>query len=194
MNCLICGHKLAIFRKLSLGDFCCQEHRSLFLKEQSDRGLARLMETTSNPRPREAGTRVYAKFLHEELLASADGNDWRGYGPLSQAQLIGPESQHKLFSRLAPACLLECCAPEVGVTAPIYFETAGICIMLSERGLPVWNNGSATRLRQAGLILPWSSGAGSQTSPFSLAPLAAAAWAQSGYSKPMQSQQHPVGS
>ena len=196
MNCLICGHKLAIFRKLSLGDFCCQEHRALFLKEQSDRGLARLMETRSNPRDRGergAGTRVYAQFLHEELPASADGTDWRGYGPLAQARLIGPESPHRPFSRLAPACLLEWCAPEVGVAAPIYFETAAISVKLPENRLPVWNNGSATRLRQAGLILPWSSGAGSQTSSFSLAPLAAAAWAQSGYSKPIHSQQVPVG-
>jgi hypothetical protein len=193
MNCLVCGHKLAIFRKLSLGDFCCQEHRSLFLKEQNDRGLARLMETHSNPRNREAGTRVYAQFLHEELAASSDGTDWRGYGPLAQAQVIGPEPQHRPFSRLAPACLLECSAPEVGVTAPIYFETAGISLKLPASRLPIWNNGSAKRLRQAGLILPWSSGAGSQTSSFSLAPLAAAAWAQSGYSKPIHSHQNPVG-
>jgi hypothetical protein len=194
MNCLVCGHKLAIFRKLSLGDFCCQEHRSLFLKEQNERGLARLMETHSSPRNRETGTRVYAHFLHEELAASPDGTDWRGYGPLAQAQVIGPEAQHKPFSRLAPACLLECSAPEVGVTAPIYFETAGISLKLPARRLPTWNNGSATRLRQAGLIVPWSSGAGSQTSSFSLAPLAAAAWAQSGYSKPIHSNQYPLGS
>jgi hypothetical protein len=196
MNCLVCGHKLAIFRKLSLGDFCCQEHRSLFLKEQNDRGLARLMETHSNPsnlRTREAGTRVYAQFLHEELAASPDGTEWRGYGPLAQAQVIGPAPQHRPFSQLAPACMLECSAPEVGVMAPIYFETAGISVRLPESRLPIWNNGSSTRLRQAGLILPWSSGADSQTSSFSLASLAAAAWAQSGYSKPIQSHQDPVG-
>jgi hypothetical protein len=197
MNCLVCGHKLAIFRKLSLGDFCCQEHRSLFLKEQSERGLARLMETqrnpTASPRNRDTGTRVYAQFLHEELAASSNGADWRGYGPLTQAQIIGPEAQHKPFSRLAPACLLECSTPEVGVRAPIYFETAGISLKLPASRLPIWNNGSATRLRQAGLILPWSSEAGSQTSSFSLAPLAAAAWAQSGYSKPIHSPQHPIG-
>jgi hypothetical protein len=168
MNCLVCGHKLAIFRKLSLGDFCCQEHRSLFLKEQSERGLARLMEphgspeTHASPKNREAGTRVYAQFLHEELAASSDGSDWRGHGPLAPAQVIGPAPQHRLFSQLAPACLLECSAPEVGVMAPIYFETAGISLRLPESRLPIWNNGSSTQLRQAGLILPWSSGAGSK--------------------------------
>jgi hypothetical protein len=193
MNCLVCGHKLAIFRKLSLGDFCCQEHRSLFLKEQSDRGLARLMEPNGNSRNWAAGARVYAQFLHEELSASPDGTtDYRGHGPLAQAQVIGPERQRKLFSRLAPACMLECSVPEVGVTTPIYFETAGISLKLPGRRLPIWNNGSATRLHQAGLILPWSSGAGSQTS-FSLAPLAAAAWAQSGYSKPIHAHCYPVG-
>src|ERR1700692_4504905 len=102
MNCLVCGNKLAIFRKLSLGDFCCQEHRSLFLKEQSEGGLARLMETNSNPRNesnapsrtesngasrnesngtsrnRGAGARLYAQFLHEGLAASSAGADYRG--------------------------------------------------------------------------------------------------------------------
>jgi len=152
------------------------------------------MEPKAAPRDREAaGTRVYAHFLHEELSASPDGTDWRGYGPMAQVQVIGPEPQHRPFSRLAPACLLECAAPEVGVRAPIYFETAGISLKLPESRLPVWNNGSASRLRQAGLILPWSSGAGSQTSSFSLAPLVAAAWAQSGYSKPIHSHQDPVG-
>ena len=54
MNCLICGHKLAIFRKLSLGDFCCEEHRALFLKEQKDRGLSRLMESSGEVKVRVA--------------------------------------------------------------------------------------------------------------------------------------------
>ena len=188
MNCLVCGHKLAIFRKLSLGDFCCPEHRSLFLKEQSEGGLARLMET----RPRDAATRVYAKFLPEGLAALPAGTSSRGHGPLAQPQIIGPESQSKAYSRLAPACLLEFAPPEVGVTTPIYFETAGVSLKLPESRLPVWNNGSATQLRQAGLIMPWSSGAGSQTS-FSLAPLAAAAWAQSGYSKPILGRPVPIG-
>jgi hypothetical protein len=193
MNCLVCGHKLAIFRKLSLGDFCCQEHRSLFLKEQSDRGLARLMETGSELRNRDAGTRVYAQFLHEEVPASPNGTDCRGYGPLTQAQVIGPETVRKQFSRLAPARMLECADPEIGVTAPIYFEAAGISLRLPGSCLPVWKNGAASRLRQAGLILPWSSGARSQA-VFSLAPLAAAAWAQSGYSKPIHTHQYPIGS
>jgi hypothetical protein len=216
MNCLVCGNKLAIFRKLSLGDFCCQEHRSLFLKEQSDGGLARLMETNSDPRNeskapsrnesngasknetngaarnRGAGGRLYAQFLHEGLAASSAGADYRGYGPLSQSQIIGPEPARSPFTRLAPACLLECASPEVGVREPIYFETTGISLKLPEGRLPTGRNGSATRLRQAGLILPWSSGAGSQSS-FSLASLAAAAWAQSGYSKPMQSSANPMG-
>jgi hypothetical protein len=208
MDCLVCGHKLAIFRKLSLGDFCCLEHRSLFLKEQSDRGLARLMEPSTarvmepsvaervvepsgSSRNCGPGARVYAQFLHEELSASPDGTDYRWHGPLSQAQIIRPEPARKPFTRLAPAVMLECSAPEVGVMAPIYFEASGISLRLPGRRLPIWNNGSTTRLQQAGLILPWSSGAGSQTS-FSLASLAAAAWAQSGYSKPMHSNPDPL--
>src|ERR1700682_4494967 len=113
MNCLVCGNKLAIFRKLSLGDFCCQEHRSLFLKEQGDGGLARLMETNGNSRiesngaarNRGVGARVYAQFLHEGLAASSAGADYLGYGPLAQSQIIGPEPARSPFTRLAPACL-----------------------------------------------------------------------------------------
>jgi len=208
MNCLVCGNKLAIFRKLSLGDFCCQEHRSLFLKEQSDGGLARLMETNSPSRNesnipsrnetndasknRGAGARLYAQFLHEGLSASSSGAVCRGFGPLAQSQIIGPEPARSPFTRLAPACLLECASPEVGVREPIYFETTGISLKLPEGRLPNGYKVSATRLHQAGLILPWSSGAGSQ-SAFSLASLAAAAWAQSGYSKPIHSNLNPIG-
>jgi hypothetical protein len=196
MNCLVCGHKLAIFRKLSLGDFCSQEHRSLFLKDQSDLGLARLMETSSEPgevRTAEVRTRVYAQFLHEELPASPNGAHCLGHGPLAQVQVIGPETQRKQFTRLAPAKMLECAEPQVGAMAPMYFEAAGISLRLPGGRLPVWNGGAATHLHRAGLILPWSSGAGPQVA-FSLAPLAAAAWAQPGYSKLMRSTQYPRGS
>src|SRR6185436_8638284 len=63
MNCLVCGHKLAIFRKLSLGDFCCQEHRALFMKEQGERGLARLKKANGEPKSRTIGLRAYPYFL-----------------------------------------------------------------------------------------------------------------------------------
>jgi len=101
MNCLVCGHKLAIFRKLSLGDFCCQEHRSLFLKEQNDRGLARLMEPKAL---REIGrlARACTRTSCTKSYRFSDGTDWRGYGPMAQIQVIGPERQHRPFSRLAP--------------------------------------------------------------------------------------------
>jgi hypothetical protein len=196
MNCLVCGHKLAIFRKLSLGDFCCQEHRALFLKEQNERGLARLMETADEPKPERArklngGTRVYSQFLHEELSAFEEAAGCLGYGPLTQTQVIAPEPQRKCFVRLAPAQGLELTPPPIGVTAPIYFEAAGLSLRLPGRRLPVWNGGGSTHLRPAGLILPWSSG-GSQTA-FSLAPLVAAAWAQSGYSRPIHSNPYPIG-
>lgn len=36
MTCLMCGKKLAIFRKSSIGDFCSLEHRALYLAERSD--------------------------------------------------------------------------------------------------------------------------------------------------------------
>src|SRR5436309_1487215 len=103
MNCLVCGHKLAIFRKLSLGDFCCQEHRALFIREQSDRGLARLMETNGEPKGRANSTRVYAQFLVDELPANEDGPVCLGYGPLAPTPLVAPEPPQRSLLRLAPA-------------------------------------------------------------------------------------------
>src|SRR6266436_6762856 len=106
MNCLLCGHKLAIFRRLSLGDFCCQEHRALFLREQSDQGLARLIETKapkSGSRKREGATRVYAQFLLDDVTARGDVGDSLGYGPLAPCLVIAPEAPRKSMSRLAPA-------------------------------------------------------------------------------------------
>jgi hypothetical protein len=193
MNCLVCGHKLAIFRKLSLGDFCCQEHRALFLKEQNDRGLARLMETKGETKSRAgAGTRVYAQFLHEDVPASANGAATVGHGPLSAVQVIGPEPPRKSCSQLAPAVELVAVEPKSGISSPIYFEAAAPSLRLPRSRLPVSNGNGSTRLHQAGLILPWSSKAGSQMS-FSLAPLVAAAWAQSGYSRPINPHPYPVG-
>src|SRR5262245_23467560 len=100
MNCLVCGHKLAIFRKLSLGDFCCQEHRALFAKQQSDRGLERLMETRGQSRPmetrsqrpmetpkesrkRNTGARMSSRFVLDEVLPVQDGLGYVGHGPLA---------------------------------------------------------------------------------------------------------------
>src|ERR1041385_4738086 len=83
MKCLVCGNKLAIFRKLSLGDFCCQEHRALFIKDQNDRGLARLMEPAAESKNAAGATRVYAQFLLEEVPARQDGPGSLGYGPLA---------------------------------------------------------------------------------------------------------------
>src|SRR4029077_18018248 len=130
MNCLVCGHKLAIFRKLSLGDFCCQEHRALFIREQSDRGLARLMETNGESRSRANGTRVYAQFLVDELPANADGPACLGFGPLSPAPVVASEAPHKSFLRLAPAGRSEFIAPEPGDAAPIGFGLAGLSLRL----------------------------------------------------------------
>jgi hypothetical protein len=164
----------------------------MFMKDQGDRGLARLMETSGNGEPTETRTRVFAQFLHEEIPASANGVEYRGHGPLTQVQVIGPETRHRPVTRLAPAQALGCAVAEMGVTAPIYFEAAGISLRLPGKRLPVWTSGASTHLHRAGLILPWSSGAGPQAA-FSLAPLAAAAWAQPGCCKLMHSHQSPVG-
>ena len=126
MNCLVCGHKLAIFRKLSLGDFCCLEHRTLFLREHNEQGVMRLAESAnSSSEDRPGATRVYAQFLQEELAACHSGADYRGYGPLSASVVISPEAPFRTFSRLAPAQPQALTNPQPGKTAPIGFGVAG---------------------------------------------------------------------
>src|SRR5438034_8235764 len=132
MNCLICGHKLAIFRKLSLGDFCCQEHRALFIKEQSDRGLARLMEPAVQSKNLAGATRVYAQFLLDEVPARQDGPGLLGYGPLAPTRVAAPEPGPKPFARLAPARHTEIVAPHPGPTAAIGFGVIGLSFRRSE--------------------------------------------------------------
>src|SRR2546429_2916317 len=147
MNCLICGHKLAIFRKLSLGDFCCQEHRALFIKEQSDRGLARLMDTSAEPKSRAGGTRVYAEFLLDEVPAIEASPGCLGHGPLAPVRMVGLESRRRMsLPRLAPPRFVEFSefvAPRHGAGAPIGFEVAGLALRLPGKRQPTWN-GSAT--------------------------------------------------
>src|SRR5437867_6376368 len=117
MKCLVCGQKLAIFRKLSLGDFCCQEHRALFIKEQSDRGLARLLEPAGEAKNLAGGTRVYARFLLDEVPASQNGCSSVGHGPLAPMGVSSPQSPPQVFARLAAARQTELIAPSPGLTA-----------------------------------------------------------------------------
>src|SRR2546425_457958 len=120
MNCLVCGHKLAIFRKLSLGDFCCQEHRALFIQDQSERGLARLMEsggeTSRKAAGKASGTRVYAQFLLDEPAALEDGRGYIGHGPLAPFRAVPPEGRAEVparsFARLAQAKHTEWTTPQ----------------------------------------------------------------------------------
>src|SRR5262245_12207955 len=101
MNCLVCGHKLATFRKLSLGDFCCQEHRTLFLKEQNERGMKRLVDWDRGPKSRMAGTRVYAQFLPEEVAARQHAASCRGYGLLPPVRMSSSELPPQVIPQLA---------------------------------------------------------------------------------------------
>src|SRR6476659_8223552 len=97
MNCLVCGHKLAIFRKLSLGDFCCQEHRALFMKEQGERGLARLRTANGEPKSRTIGPRAYPYFLEDPLDASRGRAACAGFGPVAAMRLAPLGALRQLF-------------------------------------------------------------------------------------------------
>jgi hypothetical protein len=192
MNCLVCGHKLAIFRKLSLGDFCCQEHRALFLKEQSDRGLARLKEANGGTQAQAIGTRVYAHFLEEPLYPFQSRTGYVGYGPLSAVRLVSLDLLPLLVPRLAAPKLefLKSIASHPGPMASACSQVVGQSLRLPNK-FPVQRAGM--QLQPAGLILPWAPGAGS-SAVFSLAPLAAAAWAQSGFCKPLTNGSSLMGS
>src|SRR5262249_57606553 len=105
-------------------------------------------------------------------------------GVLRGGEGSGP-AQPKLSCQLAPAKALEYAAPNPGMVAPMYFESARPALTLPGKRMPMWSAGETTNLRRAGLILPWSAGAGSQNS-LSFAPLSAAAWAQSRYTPPIK--------
>ena len=78
MNCLLCGRKLAIFRKSSIGDFCGPEHRALYLAEQSEAGLARLMEVRRPAGPPKEAPELSA-FLTEWTRPSYRPARCQGY-------------------------------------------------------------------------------------------------------------------
>jgi hypothetical protein len=117
-----------------------------------------------------------------------------GYGPLAPVRMVGPGPRLPSLPRLAPpqyAEVADFIAPRPGMGDPIGFGLAGLSLRLPGKRQPTWN-GHATHLQPAGLILPWSTAAGSHT-VFSLAPLAAAAWAQSGFCKPLSAHCRPLG-
>src|SRR5437762_4728178 len=129
MNCLVCGHKLAIFRKLSLGDFCCQEHRDLYVEEHH--GLARV-EATTELKYGTGGTRVYAQFLQDEPQARKSVSVYRGHGPLTRIHVVAPDPYCRLFSQLAPARALAAVAPLPGIGTPIGFGVVGVSMKLPD--------------------------------------------------------------
>src|SRR5438105_971765 len=102
MNCLVCGHKLAIFRKLSLGDFCCQEHRALFMKEQGERGLARLRKANGGERSRAIGPRAYPYFLEDAVGPCLGLAETASCGPLAVMRLAPFDVTRLLSPTLAP--------------------------------------------------------------------------------------------
>src|SRR4051794_18800527 len=121
MNCLVCGHKLAIFRKLSLGDFCCQEHRALFVQEQGEPAVAPLTDPGAGVGTKAPGTRVYAQFLVEELSAVEDAPGYYGHGPLAPPPVYSPQTPLKSFAQLAQAKPSAWIAPQRGDTSTLGF-------------------------------------------------------------------------
>jgi hypothetical protein len=103
---------------------------------------------------------------------------------------MGPETQRRPGPQLVRALLAELPEPHPGSFATLGHNAIGLSLRLP-RLQPIVSNAGVTHLQAAGLMLPWSSGAGSHT-VFSFASLAAAAWAQSGFCKPIASHCRPI--
>ena len=44
MRCLHCGKELALFKRLTKGEFCSDEHRQAYQREYSQMALSRLLQ------------------------------------------------------------------------------------------------------------------------------------------------------
>src|SRR5262249_14254647 len=130
----------------------------------------------------------------DEVPAREAGPGFLSHDLLTAERIVGPGTRRMTPRGLAPpqyAEFAEYVLPRPGLRNPVGFEVVGLALRLPGKRQPTWNcNG--THWRSAGLILPWSTGARAQT-VFSLAPLAAAAWAQSGFCKPISAHCLPVG-
>jgi len=187
MNCLVCGHKLAIFRKLSLGDFCCQEHCALFMNEQGERGVSRLRNSNGDVKARAIGPRGYPFFLEDPLDPRAGQAGSAGFGPMPLTRLSSMDALRPLLLNPAPPKqeFFETISAEARpVASAAASELIGSSVRLPGKYHPALHRVGMTHLQAAGLILPWATRAGS-SAVFSLAPLAAAAWAQAGFCKPL---------
>jgi len=150
MNCLLCGAKLAIFRKSSIGDFCSLEHRALYLADHE--GV--------QPGEKGAVTQVSAA---SRLTGTAVVS---GPGASEPADFRSPAVSTFLSPFPAPA--LGWHAPRAGAG----LRMAGAAVQIPSGPLR-----RRARLSTAGLVLPWS---GSASLGFSLSTLVAAAWARDG--------------
>lgn len=158
MTCLLCGAKLAIFRKSSIGDFCTLEHRALYLAEHG-----------SLPKERRS-----AKRSEATVEAAGDGrHNGRGYfdatqtATLAETQVSSPVKPSSTYVSAIPAMAVGHFGPK---------DSNGLTWTMP-RAIPDVLPQRTTGLVASGLVLPWS---GAATLGFSLASLVAAAWARSG--------------
>lgn len=189
MHCLLCGRKLAIFRKSALGDFCCAEHRALYLEEQEELGVARLMgsapgkpKTVPAAAPQGRLMLAPAGFLAETAQASSSPSPARGYFHpirpdvhLASLRLLDLAEPGR---RLAPMVRESLVALEPEPVVPM--EAGPLAF---RPWLPLsLDTLQAPALSPAGLMQPWSMAAGEH---FTLSPLVAAAWAREGAAEPI---------
>jgi len=70
-RCLQCGNKLPLFRKVTGGEFCCEEHKQAFAHEQSNRALSRLIDEQQGI---QAGRKPRRRGIALPLPRAANGN------------------------------------------------------------------------------------------------------------------------
>lgn len=131
MNCLLCGAKLAIFRKSSIGDFCSLEHRALYLADHE--GV-------------QPGENAAKQALPAVRVAET-------------AAPAGPDAGEpaSLRTPVVSTFLSPFPAPALGRRTPL----AGTVLQVAAapRQLPAGPALRRARLTSAGLVLPWSGSA-----------------------------------
>lgn len=76
-RCLHCGTRLPLFRKVTGGEFCCEEHRLAYTHEQSNLALSRLIDEQPNV---QAARKPRRRGIALPLPRAANGNGSHGKG------------------------------------------------------------------------------------------------------------------
>jgi hypothetical protein len=100
MDCLHCGKKLSMVKKLTTGEFCSAAHKKAYLQEQEKFALARLLENQSRLSPKKDFGEVAA--AHEAAQANAAAKAQERLQAKLQEKKRAPRSKTKQGDTLTP--------------------------------------------------------------------------------------------